>query len=211
MVGSDVSETRHADGGAFLWVVELHPVGSLKVKSTWRCRGHDFLRGLVLKERMDDRLDPSELASKRGRDRSVAPDGDFVAEHAVPSPPEGRRNQEGEEVQCREELVVPSEPRVELRALVMDHAVRAVGESPERDGCALHVGEEALQTFAVPGLNLPLPANGKARVRPAFHNLHRLGSDLPSAEHHPEEALAEDLLEPGEVEVLHGGGTPHRG
>ena len=44
----------------------------------------------------------------------------------------------------------------------------------------------------------------RARVLPRPHALHGLGPYLLAAEHHPEEPLAEDLLEAGEVDVLHG-------
>jgi len=113
--------------------------------------------------------------------------------------------QEGEEVDGGEELVIGAEPGVEPRPLVVNQAiVSAVREAAERYGGPLDVGEEALESLAVVDLNFPLPSNGEARMLPRPHSLHGLGPHLFAAEHHAEEALAEDLLESGEVEVFQG-------
>jgi len=57
----------------------------------------------------------------------------------------------------------------------------------------------------VVGFDLALsPPDVEAGVLPALEPFDGLGADLFPPEHHLEEPLAEDLLEAGEVEVLHG-------
>jgi hypothetical protein len=108
-------------------------------------------------------------------------------------------NQEGQELDRGDELVVDAEPRVNLRTLVVDHAVLAVAESSEAHRRPLHVGEEALEARSVVGLELSVPSDVEARVLPGPHDLRGLGQELPPANHHLEEPPAEDLLESGEV------------
>ena len=60
------------------------------------------------------------------------------------------------------------------------------------------------RSSSVVGLELPLPSHSEARMLPSFEAVCRLGEDLLSLEQHPEEPLAEGLLEAGEVEILHG-------
>src|SRR5262245_26537211 len=142
--------------------------------------------------------DPPGLLSEGGGGGAVGAAQDFVAEGDV-------GNQEGDEIDCREELLIGAEPGVEESSLVVNHAVLlAVGEPAERNGCALHVGEEAFESFSVVGLDLPLEIHGEAIVLPRPHALDGLGPHLLAAEHHAEERFAEDLLEAGEVDILHG-------
>jgi hypothetical protein len=114
------------------------------------------------------------------------------------------RNEKGQEVNRGEELVVDTEPWVELRALVVNEPVLAILKSPKAHDGALHVGEEALEPGAVLGLDLSAPVCLKARMFPGFEALHGLGKDFLVLEHHLEEAFAEELFEAREVDVLHG-------
>jgi hypothetical protein len=59
------------------------------------------------------------------------------------------RNEKGQEVNRGEELVVDTEPWVELRALVVNEPVLAILKSPKAHDGALHVGEEALEPGAI--------------------------------------------------------------
>ena len=65
--------------------------------------------------------------------------------------------------------------------------------------------QEALEVPPVIRFDLPLfPADVEAGVLPPHERLDGLGPDLLLPEHHREEPFPEDLLEAGEVEVLHG-------
>ena len=86
----------------------------------------------------------------------------------------------------------------------MHHAVGAVGQATEGDRRSLHVREETFESAAVVGVNPPREVDIEARVVPRSHALHGLGANLLSAEHEPEEALAEDGFQAREVDVFHG-------
>ena len=72
-------------------------------------------------------LDPPEPLAHGGRYRTVQANCYLVAKEDV-------GDQEGQEVDCGKELVIASDPGVELGPLVMDQAVRPESESPEAHG-----------------------------------------------------------------------------
>ena len=77
----------------------------------------------------------------------------------------------------------------------------------KRVGGALHVREEAFESGAVLGVDLPREVQVEAGVLPALKPLDGFPADLPSAEHEPEEPLAKEFLEAGEVDVLQRSGA----
>ncbi len=77
-------------------------------------------------------------------------------------------NQERQEIDCREKLVVPSEPGVPVAA-VMDQPIGAVLQALKRHGRPLHVFEQALQSLAILGVEPARAINIEAGVNPRTH------------------------------------------
>ena len=77
------------------------------------------------------------LLPDRGRERAIGANLDLVSESYV-------RDKHGEELDRCHELVITSQSRVKLAALVVDHAVIAVRQSPERNGGPLDVLDKNL-------------------------------------------------------------------
>jgi len=167
-------------------------------------RRHDDL-GIAVRDRPGLRwrlvdgwvLEPTELPSARGGDRPVQSRGHL-------EPQKNMVNEECQEFDRGEELVIGVEARVKPRALVVDHAVWAVGQPLEGDGSPLHVREEALESTAILGVDVPGGIDVEARVFPSPHPFHGLGADLLAAEHELEESFAEEDFEAGEIDVFHG-------
>src|SRR3990170_1676932 len=88
--------------------------------------------------------------------------------------------------------------------VVHQTVVGPIRQPPERDRRAIHVREESLEPLSVVGFYFPLEVCLETTVRPGPHTARDLARDLPFLDHEVEDALAEVVLEPGEVEVLHG-------
>jgi hypothetical protein len=122
------------------------------------------------------------LLSDRGRERAVGAYPDLVAQSDV-------RHEHGEKLDRCHELVIASQSRVKLAALVVDHAVIAVRPSPQRNGGPLDVLEERLERWSVACRYPARRVEIETRVLPALKKLHTLGGDGLAFEHHLEGAL----------------------
>jgi len=94
---------------------------------------------------------------------------------------------------------------VKLAALVVDHAVIAVRQSPQRNGGPFDVLEESLERLSVACRYPARRVEIETRVLPALKELHTLGGDGLAFEHHLESALTEEFLERAEVEIMGSG------
>lgn len=97
-----------------------------------------------------------------------------------------------------------AQARVEFRALVVNHTIVAAGQLPEAYRRALDAGEKPFETTSVSSFQLPVETNAAARMFPRQETLRGLREDLLFLGSHLEESLAEELLQPGEGDVLHG-------
>ena len=143
-------------------------------------------------------LNPSESFPYRRRKRAIGANLHLVSESDV-------RHEHGEKLDRCDELVIASQSRVKLAALVVDHAVIAVRQSPERNGGPLDVLEESLERLSVACRYPARRVEIETRVLPALKELHTLGGDGLAFEHHLERALTEECLERGEVEIMGSG------
>ena len=113
-------------------------------------------------------------------------------------------DEEGQEVQGRQELVIPAQGGVVV-ARVMDETVGAILQALQGDGWPLHVLEHVLEAFSVLGLEPSPCVDVEARVTPRTKELDALGSDLPPLEHHLEGALAEEFFQGCKIDVVGSG------
>src|SRR3990172_9445069 len=113
-------------------------------------------------------------------------------------------NKHRQEFDGGHQLVVDAKARVKFCTLVVDQAVRAVSQPSEAHGWSFHVRQKPLQPGAVVSVYAAAEVCLKTRMFPGFEALHRFRTHLLLLEHHLEEPLAEDFLQCGEVEIIHG-------
>jgi len=134
------------------------------------------------------------LLSDRGRQRALGANPHLVAQSYV-------RDEHGEKLDRCDELVIAAQARVKPVALVVDHAVVSVRQSPQRNGRSLDVLEESLERLPVACCYPARRVEIETRVLPAPEKLHTLGGDRVAFEPHLERSLPEELPEGPEVEI----------
>ena len=122
------------------------------------------------------------LLSDRGRQRALGANPHLVAQSYV-------RDEHGEELDRRDELVIAPQSRVKPAALVVDHAVFSVRQSPQRNGRSLDVLEESLERLSVACCYPARRVEIETRLLPAPKELHTLGGDGLAFEHPVERPL----------------------